>query len=120
MLATPKQAAAVMGLTESQVRALIREGRIAYVLIGKRSMVPRNAIDRFVQENMVQPCRVETLVPASGILKSGDVTTSSGPTTVAAGSAARALQIADKLKLRLPSSSTNETAAQARVVPLKP
>jgi excisionase family DNA binding protein len=120
MLATPKQAATVMGLTDSQVRALIREGRIAYVLIGKRSMVPRDAIDRFVQENTVQPCHVEIQVPASGILKNGDVTTSCGLTTVAAGSAARARQIADKLKLRLPSSSTNESAAQARVIPLKP
>jgi hypothetical protein len=36
MLATPKQAAEIMGPTEAQVRGLIRAGRIAHVMVGTR------------------------------------------------------------------------------------
>jgi excisionase family DNA binding protein len=40
MLATPKQAAEIMGPTEAQVRGLIRAGRIAHVMVGTRRMIP--------------------------------------------------------------------------------
>jgi excisionase family DNA binding protein len=40
MLANPKQAAEVAGPTEAQVRGLIRAGRIAYVMVGTRRMIP--------------------------------------------------------------------------------
>ena len=119
MLATPRQAAAVMGLTEAQVRGLVRGGRIGHIVVGKRVMVPRDAIERFIADNTVQPCRVETLDHASGSSKSGAAITSSGLKAVAAGSAARALQIADKLKSRSPSSSTCVTETPARVIPLR-
>src|SRR5436305_767855 len=86
MLATPKQASAVMGPTEAQVRALVRDGRIAHVLVGKRVMIPRDAIERFILENTVQPCHGETQAPASATSKSASASISSGLKTVAAGS----------------------------------
>jgi excisionase family DNA binding protein len=119
MLATPKQAAEVMGLTDQQVRSLIRGGKIAHVLIGKRKMIPRDAIEKFIPQNTVHPCHAETRAPASASLKNEAATTSSGLKVVAAGSAARALQIAESLKSPLPSSSTSELATLARVIPLR-
>jgi excisionase family DNA binding protein len=119
MLATPKQAAQVMGPTEAQVRGLVRNGRIAHVLVGKRVMIPRTAIEDFISQNTVQPCRGETQERAYAFSKSVDATTSSGLKTVAAGSAARALQIASSLKSRLPNSSTSEPETPGRVIPLR-
>jgi hypothetical protein len=119
MLATPKQASAVMGPTEGQVRALMRKGLIAHVHVGRRLMIPRDAIERFIQENTVQPCRDETPVPVSASSKKEGAFTSAGPKLAAAGSVARVLQIADKLKSSSPSSCVSERAPADRVIPLK-
>jgi excisionase family DNA binding protein len=120
LLATPKMAAAVMGLTEHQVRDLLHEQRLAYVRIGKRLMIPRDAIKTFISENTVQATwQDETQARGSTSSKNADVITSSGPKAAAAGSAARARQIAHALKSRSPNSSTCEPAAPARVIPLK-
>jgi excisionase family DNA binding protein len=120
LLTTIKVAAEVMGLTEDQVRDLLRERRIRYVRIGKRCMIPRDAIATFITENTVQPSwQDETQGHGSTSSKNADVITSSGPKAAAAGSAARARQIAHKLKSRSPNSSTCEPAAPARVIPLK-
>ena len=119
MLTTPKQAADVMCLTEMQVRGLIRCGRMAHVLVGKRLVIPRDAIDQFIHQNTVQPCRVETQVPGFAFSKSEDASTSSGLKMAAAGSAARALQIASSLKSRSPSSSTSVAETPGRVIPLQ-
>src|SRR5260370_24538443 len=100
LLATQKQAAAVMGLTERQVNGLLDDERLAYVWIGKRRMIPRNAIQEFITENTVMPCRDETQEPASDSWKSEAATTSAGPSKGAAGSAARAQHIAKELKSR--------------------
>lgn len=119
LLATPKQAAEVMGPTEAQVRSLVRAGQIACVMIGKRVMIPRNAIEQFIADNMVTPCRAET----QGHVYTGTATvragTSPGPSEVAAGSAARALQIAHKLKSPSPNSSTRAPENPGRVIPLR-
>jgi excisionase family DNA binding protein len=119
MLATPKQAAQVMGITESQARGLVRVKRIGHIVVGKRIMIPRNAIEPFIADNTVPPCRVEIPGPAYGSSKSGTATTLSGLKAVAAGSAARALQIANKLKSRSQSSSTCEPGTPDRVIPLR-
>jgi excisionase family DNA binding protein len=120
LLATPKMAAAVMGLTEHQVRDLLHEQRLAYVRIGKQLMIPRDAIKTFISENTVQATwQDETQARGSTSSKNADVITSSGPKAAAAGSAARARQIAHALKSRSPNSSTCEPAAPARVIPLK-
>ena len=120
LLATPKMAAPVMGLSEPQVRDLVREGRLRYVRVGKRYVIPRDAITTFITENTVEPSwQDETQARGSTSSKNADVITSSGPKAAAAGSAARARQIAHALKSRSPNSSTCEPAAPARVIPLK-
>jgi excisionase family DNA binding protein len=40
LLATPKQTAEVMGLTEAQVRRLVRLGKLAHVMVGARALIP--------------------------------------------------------------------------------
>ena len=122
MLVTPKQAAAVMGPTESQVRGLIRDGRLAHVMIGKRVMIPRTAIENFIAENTVTPCPDATKVHIStGAIGQGGMPSGTSTTlkTAAAGSAARALQIASSLKSRSPSSLTPAIETPGRVIPLR-
>ncbi|RAI35750.1 hypothetical protein CH340_05090 [Rhodoplanes serenus] len=119
LLATPKHAAKLLGVTDSQMRGLIRSKRIAHVLVGSRVMLPRDAIMQFIVDNTVQPCRDETRALVSASSTSAAVTTSSGQRAVAAGSAARALQIASKLKSPSPSSSTFGAATPGRVTPLR-
>ena len=60
MLVTPKQAAEVLGPSVSQVRGLIRTGKLAHIMVGSRVMIPRDAIERFTIDNMVTQCRDET------------------------------------------------------------
>jgi len=119
MLCTPKLAARVMGITEQQVRSLLRQRKIAHVPVGKRLMIPRNAIEDFIARNMVLPCHVEIPEHAYASLKSADAITSSGLNAVAAGSAARALQIASRLKSPLPNSSQVVSKPAAHVIPLR-
>lgn len=118
MLVSLKAAAEVIGLTEQQVRSLIRDRKIAYVRVGKRALVRRDAIEEFVTRNTVTACRDETPGSASASLKREDASTSSGLRAVAAGSAARALQIASELKSRSPNSSTSAPKTPGRVIPL--
>jgi hypothetical protein len=120
MNATPKQAAEVLGLTESQVRGLMRDRKLGYLPVGCRLMVPRDAIARFMVDNIVEPiCQGETKVPGftgTGIARVG---TSPGLSEAAAGSAARALQIAASLKSPSPSSSISEAGTRGHVIPLR-
>ena len=53
LLASPKQAAKLLGLTYAQVLALMRERRLAYVLIGRRFMIPRDGLQQFILNNTV-------------------------------------------------------------------
>ena len=119
LLVTPKRAGAMMGITDSQVRALVHSGRLAHVLVGKRIMIPPAAIEQFIKDNTVLPCLAETPALVSASSKSGAVFTSAGPKLVAAGSAARARQIASRLRSRSQSFSTSEPEPQARVIPLR-
>jgi hypothetical protein len=86
------------GLTRYQVDLLVREGRIEHVQVGSRKMIPDGAYQRFIADNTVKACRVETKVLVSASSTSGEPSTSSGLKMVAAGSAARARQTAERLK----------------------
>lgn len=119
LLVKPKHAAAVMGVTSNQVRALVHSGRLPHVLVGKRIMIPSSAIEQFVRDNTVLPCLAETPVLASATSKSAVASTFAGRSEVAAGSAARALQIAERLKSPSRNSSPKATAAPARVIQLR-
>lgn len=119
LLASPKHAAKLLGLTDAQIRTLMRERRIAYVCVGRRRMVPREALQQFILDNTVRPCRDTIPAPTSVSTTNAAAITSPRPSAAARGSAARALQIANKLKSHLPSSSTSGPAALAPVIPLK-
>jgi excisionase family DNA binding protein len=119
-LASLAQTAEVMGLTVSKVRRLIRERRLAHVEVGcRRFFVPKIAIQRFIAENTVQPCHVETQVRVSATLKSENAITSSGPNTAAAASAQLARQTAKKLKSSSRNGCNGEDADSAQVIPLR-
>ena len=64
LLVRPRQVAEVLGITESQVRTLIRIGRLPHIAIGSRPHVPRDKIESFLTDTMVPACRDETPVPA--------------------------------------------------------
>jgi excisionase family DNA binding protein len=120
LLLTLPQAADMLGLTASQVRALVRKRQLAYVPIGSRKMIPREALLRFIADKVVKPCHDEIPDPASASSASAIATTSPGPSAIAAGSAARARRIADGLRSPSPSSSTYEPEGPGRVIQLKP
>nr|WP_312165121.1 helix-turn-helix domain-containing protein [Brevundimonas diminuta] len=119
LLVSIKQTAKALGLSEGMVRRLIGESRIAHVQAGKaKRMVPREAIEVFVNENTVQPCRDGTMALACGILKSGVASTSFGRNVDAAESAAQARLIATRLKSRFRTSFESTSAASNSVTPL--
>ena len=107
------QTAEVLGLSKPQVRRLIQSRRLEHVLVGQRPFVPKTAIPRFIADNTVQPWREETPALVSVFSKSEVAFTSAGPKQAAAGSAARARQIANRLKLRSPSSCASGPAEVA-------
>ena len=86
LLLTIKQAVRRMGVKDGQVRKLTREGHLAHVEIGSRVMIPRGAIEQFIADNTVQPCRGEIPAPAFGSAKSADAFTSAGPNSGRPGS----------------------------------
>jgi excisionase family DNA binding protein len=119
-LLTIKQSSKVLGTTDDQTRELVNTRRIRYVAIGKRKMIPPDAIDAFILENTVQPeCREEMKVPNSALTPAAASITSPGQKAVAHASAQRLRQIANKLKSRSPNSSTSAPAQAALVIPLK-
>jgi excisionase family DNA binding protein len=119
LLATPKQASEMMGLSVAQIRALVKSRKLAHVPVGSRNMIPRDAIQQFIVDNMVTPCRAETQDRAFAISASAGAGISCGPSEAAAGSAARALLIADRLKSPSQTSSTLTPERRGRVIPLR-
>jgi hypothetical protein len=117
-LRTIQQFQASEGLTRYQVDALIRSG-LEYIMVGSRKMIPDGAWERFLAENTVKSCREETTALASASSIKEASFTFAGQKTVAAGSAARARMIGDKLKSHSRSSSTDASAAPARVIPMR-
>jgi excisionase family DNA binding protein len=120
LLLTVQEAAAELGLTPAQVRALVRAKRLAYVPIGRCLMIPREHLPHFVADNTVSPCPDAILAPTCASSQNAAATTSAGRSSIAAGSAARARQIAQKLRSPSPSSSTCEPEGLGRVIRLRP
>jgi excisionase family DNA binding protein len=119
LTATINEAAEVLGFKATQVRALISIKRIAFIRVGSRYMIPRDAIQQYLLENTVQPCHDEIPARVSAFSKSGNASISSGPMVDAAASAQRLQRIAHSLKRPSPTSSTSEPAMPARVIPLR-
>ncbi len=59
-LETPKQLAERVGLTERQIRHLIKTRQLEHVWIGCRVHVPTGAFARFLEARKVTPCQDET------------------------------------------------------------
>jgi excisionase family DNA binding protein len=118
-LETPKQLAARVGLTERQIRHLVQTRQLEYVEIGKRILLPVTAFANFLEARKVRPWHAETKDRDSVGSPSARVSTSVGPSTVAAASAALARQTAHKLKSSSRNGSSSEAAAPAQVIPLK-
>jgi excisionase family DNA binding protein len=119
-LATPKQVREALQLSDRQLRKLIHERRIGHVAIGARFLIPRESIRKFIAENTVPPsCPDETKAHVSASSTSEPYSTSFGQSAVAAASAARAQQIASKLKARSPNSCNRIPGDSARVIRLQ-
>ena len=114
-----KSCSSELGLKPSRLRLIISKKRIAYVQIGSRRMIPREALPRFITENTVQPCLDETKDPACDSSTGAAATTSCGPNSAARGSAARVRQIAKSLKSRSVNSLGAEFDPVGHVIPLK-
>lgn len=115
LLLSIKQAAERLGISQSALRILVASSRIEHVRLGKsKVMLPAEAIHRFVIQNTVQVCPAATTALGSAFSTSAAATTSSGLKVDAAASAAAALQIAERLKSRSPSSSAPLHLPQAR------
>jgi hypothetical protein len=117
-LRTLSQLAADEGLSSYQVKQAVRDG-LEYVALGSRKFIADGAWERFIAER-TKRCQGVTGDRASSLTTIEAASTiSAGPKTVAAGSAARALSIAAKLKSRSRSSSMGGTEKTVRVIPPK-
>jgi excisionase family DNA binding protein len=112
-LISPKQAARYSGLSISQVRILVANKKIASIQIGARILIPRDALEQFITDITVKPCRDETQVHVSASSKSAGSTTSYGANAGEAASAQRALRNADLLKQPSRTSSMSGRATPA-------
>jgi excisionase family DNA binding protein len=94
-LETPRELAVRVGLTERQVRELIRTRQLEHVMIGCRVHIPLGAFARFIDARKVTPCQGEMRDRDCGGSRSGNVSTLPGPSEAAAASAALARQTAN-------------------------
>jgi excisionase family DNA binding protein len=108
-----------LGPTEAQIRGLIRAGRIAHVMVGKRIVVPREAIEAFVAQNTVLPCHDGTKAHDSVGSQSAGDSTFPGPNMVAAASARLARQTANKLKRSSQNGCKLGGGTTGQVIPLQ-
>jgi excisionase family DNA binding protein len=53
----PTEAAAALGLHVQTVRALVDSGRLAAVRVGRRIVIPRSAIAKFLSESEAEALR---------------------------------------------------------------
>jgi excisionase family DNA binding protein len=101
LLLSVSQAAEALGVSESTVRQLMNNGLITYVQVGtSKRMIPRAALQQFIDIHMVKACPAETTAIVSASSKSAAVTTSFGVMADGARSAAQVQKTVERLKLR--------------------
>ena len=54
-LESPRQLAERIGWPVGRIRKLIQTGRIKHILIGRSILVPIDAVEEFLSDNLVQP-----------------------------------------------------------------
>lgn len=119
ILETPKQLAERVGLAKTAIKRLIDDGHLNFVELGKRKRIPPGAWEDFLATRTVKACRDGTKGQSSNSYKSEAASTSCGPRTDAAASAALAQQTAQRLKSSSRASCNGGPGSTARVIPLK-
>ena len=54
---SPRDLASVSGWPETRIRRLVAQRRLRHVKVGALIMIPENAIEEFLKNNMVLPCQ---------------------------------------------------------------
>lgn len=62
-LISPRELADHSGWPERRIRNLLREGQLRHVRVGVSYLVPKTAIDEFIERNMVEPTSCSRLKP---------------------------------------------------------
>ena len=62
---SPKDLAASSGWPEGRIRRLVADRQLSHVRVGGLILIPANAIDEFLNSNLVAPCPDNHLVRAS-------------------------------------------------------
>jgi len=60
-LLTPRQLAAETGWPEKRIRKLISTRNIRFLRNGANFLLPQNAIQDYIERNMVEPCQVKVV-----------------------------------------------------------
>ena len=118
-LETPKQLAKRVGISEGQVRQLLRTGQLGYVMIGSRFHIPMDEWPRFIAATRGRLCHVETKVRDCGTSTGIAAITSPGLSAAAAASAQQARLTAAKLKLSSRNGCSAGAAETGPVIPLR-
>jgi hypothetical protein len=118
-LETPKQLAKRVGISERQIRQLLRNGQLSCVIIGCRVHIPVDEWPRFIAANRGKLWHEETTVQGCATSQSASATTSLGQNTAAAASARLARQTAMRLKSSSVSGYSADGDETARVIPLR-
>jgi excisionase family DNA binding protein len=116
---TLKEVAEWLGVSPRTLKKHIHSGICHYHKIGSNYFFTEECLHILLSNTKTRSlCQNEIVVPGLNGLISEDVITSSGRKMVAAASAARALEIGQKLKKGSLSSSSIEQPLKARVVPM--
>ena len=113
---TPKQLAKRVGVSEHQIRNLIRTGDLESVPIGGRIFIPGDAWSLFIERKRTCKCHDEIKEPSLDTLKIAEPSISPGPSTVAAASSRRAQHAARTLKTSLRNGCKSESEQSAQVI----
>ena len=62
-LISPRELADHSGWPERRTRNLLREGQLRHVRVGVSYLVPKTAIEEFIERNMVEPTSCSRLKP---------------------------------------------------------
>lgn len=117
---TVREAATRGPLSEGKIRSLIHSGELEYAKPGGRYLLPDHSVDDYIRRNLRKPqCQDVTKGPDCAGSPSAAPTMSSGVKAAGAASAARALQIASKLKRSSQDGSESDSEGTARATQLR-
>jgi hypothetical protein len=118
---TPKELADRVGLSEYQIKQLIRTGELEHVPVCGRKFIPSGAWPRYLEANTKggKSWQDETKEPSCATSKIAEPSISLGQSTVAAASAALARQTAKRLKSSSRTGSKDEASEAAPVIHLR-